>query len=103
MKKLKLKHLDLDMVEMLTKEQLKDVLGGDDDDGSGGGGFPCSTGSCQLVVKQSDGSYITYEGSCATKRIYIGKYEGFTCYCNAGGYGPMELSSNGGRSRCVSF
>lgn len=35
MKKLKLKALDLGAKEILTREQLKNVLGGFDDDGSG--------------------------------------------------------------------
>lgn len=55
MKKLKLKHLDLDMVEMLTKEQLKDVFGGEDY-GSGGSGI----GSACYARCQKEGVIALY-------------------------------------------
>ncbi|WP_407499934.1 hypothetical protein [Elizabethkingia anophelis] len=101
MKKLKLKHLDLDMVEMLTKEQLKDVLGGDDDGGSGEESLkPCSSSSCTLSVQQSDGSWKDYNGMCSVKISSSPKHFFYTCYCKTD-MGYQNVTSNGGVSRCT--
>lgn len=43
MKKLKLKALELGAREVLTREQLKNVLGGFDDGSGSGSGTSCST------------------------------------------------------------
>lgn len=55
MKKLKLQALDLGVSEILTREQLKNVMGSD---GSGGGGARCSTDRlCSM--------YGGWDGGCA--------------------------------------
>jgi len=65
MKKLKLRALELGASELLTREQLKNVMGGD---GSGGG----SGGSCQ---------YFEYCYKCCTPNYSL-------CgQCNSQGYG----------------
>jgi len=50
MKKLKLKALELGVSELLTREQLKNVLGGDGSGGGSGGPGSCSDGCGPLVA-----------------------------------------------------
>lgn len=80
-------------LKKLSREELRNVNGGK---------------SCSLTVKQKDGSYRTYAGTCATtvdSQEFIATSNGvrvqFTThqYCEAG-FGETALSSNGGRSRC---
>jgi hypothetical protein len=103
MKKLKLNALQLGATEVLTRAQLKNVLGGD---GSGDEGGPCLTTACSLTVQNSDGTYSTFSGNCATSVIItsgpteIPPTTSTKCYCDAGLGSDYVVSSNGGVSRC---
>ncbi|WP_407499928.1 hypothetical protein [Elizabethkingia anophelis] len=79
---------------MLTKEQLKDVLGGDDGD-FGSGGKQCANGGCKIVVKYPDGSTRDYIGSCGT-RVSDG-----SCICYNAQTQGYPITSNGGVSSCT--
>lgn len=71
MKKLKLQALKFGTGEILTREQLKNVLGGDDPSGGSGGVWKCSNSTCILVFNGNNES-----GQCAW---YL---EGqVTCFC----------------------
>lgn len=76
MKKLKLKALELGAKELLTREQLKMVLGGDDGSGSGSGsgsGIKCdcnTSADCKDTAKPTcvngcNGPKDGYYGVCA--------------------------------------
>lgn len=71
MKKLKLSLQNIEGAEVLTRAQLKKVLGGNEDDGSGG--KKCSD-SCDGRCDLPGGN----EGKCH-KRSYDGK-----CFCVTG-------------------
>ncbi|MBS0030356.1 hypothetical protein ACTJJ0_26005 [Chitinophaga sp. 22321] len=77
MKKLKLKALHLGATEVLSREQLKNVLGGTGSAGSGDG--HCKTGKCKLYVSDLG---ITVDGDCTDF------HEGGTirCSCVNGDY-----------------
>lgn len=76
MKKLKLKVLELGATEVLTRDQLKNVLGGD---GSTFNDGHCKTGTCRLYVPDLG---IEVDGSCKDF------HEGGTirCSCVNGSY-----------------
>ncbi|MCT3692604.1 hypothetical protein HZP84_12365 [Elizabethkingia anophelis] len=64
----------------LSRSQLKSVSGGI---------------ACTLVVKQANGTFKTYSGTCTAPPFFgTGGY-----YCETG-LGRQELTSNGGVSRC---
>lgn len=59
MKTLKLKAMNLDVIEILTREQLRHVIGGDGYGGSGGSGERCSNDRlCSM--------YSGWDGGCKT-------------------------------------
>lgn len=97
MKKLKLKALSLGANQELSRQQLKNVLGGVESSD------PCSKGSsCSLVIYNSvEKRYIPFPGTCDSSITPIGTVLGalVTCYCNAAG-APLPLDSNSGVSRC---
>lgn len=99
MKKLKLKLQNFTGTEMLTREQLKTVMGGSD---NGGSGTKCSTGPCTLTIQGSNGAYTTLNGTCASGNdagfdpFDLGRY----CYCSTS-IGHVPVTSNGGVSRCT--
>lgn len=93
MKKLKLSLFTIKHVEILTREQLKKVMGGSSD-GSGVG--LCKSGTCSLAVQGSDGGWVTREGTC---KYAMPLDVGGTCYCETG-LGMVPVTSNGGVSRC---
>lgn len=104
MKKLKLQALELGAKEVLSRVQLKNVLGGSGSDGGSGInlGASCSSGPCSLTIQNKQtGAYSTFPGNCAGSVMPIGTVVGslLTCYCNAVG-APVPLSSNGGTSKC---
>ncbi len=97
MKKLQLKALQFGAEEKLTREQLRDVLGGNMPTSSGMG---CGVGSSCSVFDPNTG--ITKHGNCTLDAL-----PGFftwqvVCHCDAAPAGTT-LSSNGGQSRCGSF
>lgn len=66
MKKLKLQAFELGAREILSRDQLKNVLGGDDGSGSGSGSTiesdgHCRTGGCLLYIRDLG---ITVNGQC---------------------------------------
>lgn len=75
----------------LSREELRNTKGGE---------------SCSLVVKQADGSYKTYSGSCKTKSMGFTEAAGpefllaTYSYCDIGNGVSYPLTSNGGNSRC---
>ncbi|NJM80563.1 MAG: hypothetical protein HC854_14835 [Flavobacterium sp.] len=76
----------------LSREELKSVFGGQ---------------ACTLTVKQSDGSYITYSGTCDRKVTmhYDSLNDSYyssvgPSFCNTGDGVAHTLTSNGGKSRC---
>lgn len=94
MKKIKFKVRDSQKEEVLSREELKQVIGGDS--------FGCSSGPCTLAIYNTGtGQWVNFPGNCATTATPIGSIIGAytTCYCNAVG-GPIPLQSNGGISRC---
>jgi natural product precursor len=96
MKKLKLKALSLGANQELSRQQLKNVLGGS------GAGEACSTSACSLTIQNAETKvYTTFPGQCAGSVTPIGTVVGalVTCYCNAVG-APVPLESNSGVSRC---
>lgn len=96
MKKLKLKSLPFAAEEVLSREQLKLVLGGDGSSGSDGSAYGCREGtSCRLVLIGSDGSSTYRDGTCDYS------YASHKCYCDVGLGAHYEVTSNGGVSRCV--
>jgi len=104
MKKLKLKAFNLNAKEMLTREQLRNVIGeAGTSTGGGGGAAGCGGGPCTLAVANPTGTgYTTYTGTCAGTATWVGSVlANYSCYCNALG-APIPLSSNGGVSRCGS-
>ncbi|RFM26960.1 hypothetical protein DXN05_17290 [Deminuibacter soli] len=66
--------------------------------GSSGGG--CSSGPCTLTIQGSNGSWATWSGSCSSTAILGTDF--FQCYCETG-LGPVNVTSNGGVSRCGNF
>jgi hypothetical protein len=74
MKKLKLNLQQFEGVEVLTRSQLKKVLGGD----SGSGAEGCS-GSCDYQWTDAKGNTHTTTGTCMTAQ------PGNLCYCSNGG------------------
>jgi hypothetical protein len=104
MKKLKLKALGLGAKEILTREQLKYVLGGDGS-GSGagggggntGGGSGCPTSPCS-VFNSTNGK--TYTGNCGLVIAAMDFHTVSTvceCVTSLGFYIP---SSSNGHSAC---
>ena len=73
MKKLKLNLQQFEGAELLTRSQLKKVLGGDD----GGGSDTCS-GFCNYEWTDSKGATHTTTGTCMTSQ------PGNLCYCSNG-------------------
>ncbi|MGN6495645.1 MAG: hypothetical protein ACTHLE_26885 [Agriterribacter sp.] len=61
MKKLKLKLQNIEGAEMLSREQLKSVMGGSGGGGGGGAGYCAISTSCNLYVRDLG---TTYEGKC---------------------------------------
>lgn len=57
MKKLKLTVLNLGATEVLSRSQLKNILGGLDGSGDGSGGFSKCSVKCGSVVKEKDCGY----------------------------------------------
>ncbi|MVO08981.1 hypothetical protein GOQ30_07355 [Flavobacterium sp. TP390] len=77
----------------LSREELKSVFGG--------------IKACTLTVKQSDGSYITYNGTCKFEMAFEVDALGHVypvstgnSFCDTGDGVSHTLTSNGGRSRC---
>ncbi|MCS3556080.1 MULTISPECIES: hypothetical protein [unclassified Sphingobacterium] len=90
MKKLRLGVKDAKGV--LSREELRQIFGGST--GSGGvNDGTCSTSSCELVIQNKAGVWLTYYGSCS----------GGTgnCFCDIGQPVDIPVSSNGGVSRCT--
>jgi hypothetical protein len=86
------RDINLDVVETLTREQMKNVGGGDGSSGGGG----CSTSTCTLY----DGTY-TFNGHCGSSYVNgsgSGTVSG-QCGCGTvlGSYTP-----SGGVSHCAS-
>lgn len=96
MKKLKLKLQDIEGAEILSRDQLKTVMGGSDE----GGAVKCSTGPCTLTIQGSDGSYVTRNGTCQGDTALGGTYYA-RCFCDVGLGSDVKISSNGGISRCT--
>lgn len=89
MKKIKL-NLGGNMKEMLTREQMKKVIGGYDG--------KCLTGPCTQTIQGDNGAYVTLSGTCSQAGIF----NNFDCYCDLGpNYGFIKPTSNGGVSRCT--
>ncbi|MBS1917692.1 MAG: hypothetical protein JST87_15585 [Bacteroidetes bacterium] len=96
MKKLKLKALEFNAEQVLTREQLRNVLGGDD--GSGGD-------SCSMTYQDPSGQWHTEQGTCSVATYNVGYgdsgYTQFVPYCSTSSFpNPTQLSSNGGVSKC---
>ena len=95
MKKIKLQMLGLSVNDLLSREQMKKVVGGSGG-GSGGSGIPvCSGNACTLYVQNKDGSYTPYNGTCQA----TGWWPAQSCYCSTQ-LGNVPVTSNGGHSRC---
>ncbi len=98
MKKMKLQMLGLSVNDLLSREQMKKVMGG-----SGSGGSGDNTG-CSMTYQDSSGGWHTEQGSC-TVETYNGPggTTFFVPYCYTSSFTePVNLSSNGGVSRCGS-
>lgn len=94
MKKLKLKALELGAKEVLSRAQLKNVLGGS---GSGSGGSAqCFGNSCTVTIQGDNGSFITRSGTCRDVASILDP----SCYCDTG-LGNIPVTSNGGKSKCT--
>lgn len=102
MKKLKLKALDIQATEVLSREELKKVLGGDGSSGGdGSAGIFCkdSSVSCTIMVQGNNGSWVPFNGNCGWHFVLVAGSHVPYCYCITS-LGPVDLSSNGGQSRC---
>tara|TARA_R110002126_G_scaffold291220_1_gene450984 strand:- start:10576 stop:10830 length:255 start_codon:yes stop_codon:yes gene_type:complete len=84
MKKISLKNLKLDVGDLLQREQLKSILGGNDDyspngNGSGCGGCGCHNGctspNSTCFVDSKQGACVTF--TCDTNAV------GLYCYVTA--------------------
>ncbi len=97
MKKLKLDLHNLEGEQVLTREQLKLVLGGDD------GGGACRVSTCSLSIQGDNGAWETRDGSCLVdaSSFYGSVLSGNKpyCYCETG-LGDIPVTSNGGVSKC---
>ncbi|MDR6517264.1 bacteriocin-like protein [Chryseobacterium camelliae] len=72
----------------LSRVQLKSVVGGR---------------ACSLAIQQSDGSWVTYSGSCSFHMGNANEGTGYpqgSHYCNIGDGKVHQLTSNGGVSHC---
>lgn len=101
MKKIKIYREELVVGEVvLTRSQLKKVMGGDF--GSSGGLGRCSTDTCTLVGMTNDGTYASFNGNCATHVVWENLAGGiYDCYCKTSvSSAPVSLDSNGGISKC---
>lgn len=101
MKKISLKHLDHNATELLTKEQLKNVLGGYSPSSS----RACKQGPCTVAVQESSGMWREYSGSCVYKAGNTNGGTGYpqgSCHCSTPelSYNPY-ITSNDGVSRCT--
>ncbi len=95
MKKLSLKSNAFNKGEVLTRAQLKKVMGGNES----GSGDTCNDGAtCKVVITGVvDGEPFTSESTGTCSKDTFGST--ITCYCSAAG-GKGSLTSNGGKSRC---
>ena len=79
-------------LKKLSRNELRNVVGGR---------------ACSIVVKQPNGTYITYKGTCTTTQppndpamsALIGWALSSPGYCETG-MGNLTLTSNGGVSHC---
>ena len=78
----------------LSRDEMKNALGGR---------------SCTLTVRNANGTYTTYSGTCDTKIVSAGGMTGAGAeyglpmtesFCNIGDGVSYPLTSNGGVSRC---
>ncbi|MGN6299177.1 MAG: hypothetical protein ACTHM7_20455 [Ginsengibacter sp.] len=76
MKRVKLQMLGLSVNDLLTREQMKKVMGGS---GSGGSGGDTCSGSCDYQWTDAQGHTHTTTGSCLLAQ------PGNLCYCSSGG------------------
>lgn len=95
MKKLQLKALELGAKEVLSRVQLKNVLGGSGS-GSGSGTFSCYGGPCTLTIQGDNGTFITRTGNCVDASTLLA----VVCYCDTG-LGNVPVTSNGHVSKCT--
>ena len=94
MKKLKLNLSHLKGGEMLSREQMKNLMGGDSGSSGQANPAPCTDSKCTMSIQGSDGSWVTRSGNCAFSSIIQN-----TCYCDVG-LGVTPVTSNSGVSRC---
>jgi hypothetical protein len=100
MKKLNLKVANLNATEILSREELRKVVGGEGSDPIANFigsilGAVCDNTPCTHTIQGSDGSWVTRTGHCSAGASYP------HCYCDTG-LGDVRLTSNGGISRCNS-
>jgi len=97
MKKLKLDKKEIETDEILTREQLKKILGG-----TSGSGIGCSTQNCTLTAQDNHGAWVSFDGSCSTHVIWQNMAGGiYDCFCKTSvSSSPVSLGSNGGSSKC---
>ena len=76
MKKMNLQMLGLSVNDLLSREQMKKVMGGS---GSGSGGEGNCSGSCNYQWTDYQGHTHTTTGTCMTSQ------PGNRCYCSSGG------------------
>ncbi|SDD54219.1 hypothetical protein SAMN04487894_11063 [Niabella drilacis] len=84
MKKLKLRLTESGTLEILTREQLKKILGGNGSGGSGGSGRDCPCGaSCSHTVTVL-GHTETFVGTCKSEMIDPdgNSVPGGPCFCS---------------------
>lgn len=96
MKKLKLTTSVFDKGEVLTRTQLKKILGGDGSGDGGGETVPnCSSGPCDYVYYDNLGQEQKKHGSCMIQVIpgSVLEKEKYNCYCSASG--PIPVNYNG--------
>jgi len=76
----------------LSREELKNTFGGKK--------------ACTLTVRNPNGTYTTYSGTCSTELVTGGLGSGEVgipvtqSFCDIGNGVAYPLSSNGGNSRC---
>ena len=85
MKKMKLQMLGLSVNDLLSREQMKKVMGGS---GDGSGDTGCKTNPCSVYVAGPNGTKgTTYYGHCG-----YGGIDGCECQTSYGDYRPSGTS-----------
>lgn len=100
MKKIRLNVADLNSTEVLSRNQLKSIMGGSGN-GSGSGLYPnnCKSSACTMTWFNEDGTVSGMsDGFCTGETVY----NTTTCWCNATGVTKATaLLNSDGVSHCT--